>query len=62
MVRQAAMVVKCVLLMYYRNIKGRHYHRQDLDISQNLVLFGVDLKGWLLRHYISPSEMLHFYS
>uniref|UniRef100_A0ACD5W595 Uncharacterized protein n=1 Tax=Avena sativa TaxID=4498 RepID=A0ACD5W595_AVESA len=28
MVRQAAMVVKCVLLMYYRNSKGRHYRRQ----------------------------------
>jgi hypothetical protein len=28
MVRQAAMVVKCVLLMYYKNSKGRHYRRQ----------------------------------
>uniref|UniRef100_A0A452Y3Y3 RING-type domain-containing protein n=1 Tax=Aegilops tauschii subsp. strangulata TaxID=200361 RepID=A0A452Y3Y3_AEGTS len=28
MVRQAAMVVKCVLLIYYKNSKGRHYRRQ----------------------------------
>ncbi|KAM3349152.1 hypothetical protein ACQJBY_022344 [Aegilops geniculata] len=62
MVRRAAMVVKCVLLMYYKNSKGHHYHRQDLDISQNLVLSGVDLKCWLLQHCISPSEMLPLYS
>ncbi|XP_042389710.1 RING finger and transmembrane domain-containing protein 2-like [Zingiber officinale] len=28
MVRQAAMVVKCVLLMYYKNSKGRKYRKQ----------------------------------
>lgn len=28
MVRQTAMIVKCILLMYYRNTKGRSYRRQ----------------------------------
>ncbi|KAL6626823.1 hypothetical protein ACP70R_030549 [Stipagrostis hirtigluma subsp. patula] len=28
MVRQTAMVVKCILLMYYRNSRGRSYRRQ----------------------------------
>jgi hypothetical protein len=28
MVRQAAMAVKCMLLMYYKNCRGRHYRRQ----------------------------------
>ncbi|XP_020156470.1 uncharacterized protein [Aegilops tauschii subsp. strangulata] len=78
MVRQAAMVVKCVLLMYYVEYLKRpcpilcrisqatkfalNVLLQDLDISENLVLSGVDLKCWLLQHCISPSEMLHFYS
>uniref|UniRef100_A0A804NLC4 Uncharacterized protein n=1 Tax=Zea mays TaxID=4577 RepID=A0A804NLC4_MAIZE len=28
MVRQTAMVVKCLLLMYYKNSRGRSYRRQ----------------------------------
>ncbi|KAF3333589.1 RING finger and transmembrane domain-containing protein 1 [Carex littledalei] len=28
LVRQAAMIVKCMLLMYYKNCKGRNYRRQ----------------------------------
>ncbi|ERN04265.1 hypothetical protein AMTR_s00077p00163180 [Amborella trichopoda] len=28
MVRQAAMVVKCILLMYYKNSRGRNYRKQ----------------------------------
>nr|CAB3461851.1 unnamed protein product [Digitaria exilis] len=32
MVRQAAMAVKCVLLMYYKNCRGRNYRRQKLDL------------------------------
>jgi hypothetical protein len=28
LVRQAAMIVKCMLLMYYKNSKGRNYRRQ----------------------------------
>jgi len=26
--RQAAMVVKCILLMYYKNSRGRNYRKQ----------------------------------
>ncbi|VAH03711.1 unnamed protein product [Triticum turgidum subsp. durum] len=29
MVRQAAMTVKCMLLMYYKNSRGRNYRRQE---------------------------------
>uniref|UniRef100_A0A2P2LNZ6 RING finger and transmembrane domain-containing protein 2-like n=1 Tax=Rhizophora mucronata TaxID=61149 RepID=A0A2P2LNZ6_RHIMU len=28
LVRQAAMVLKCFLLMYYKNIRGRNYRKQ----------------------------------
>ncbi|RZR76603.1 hypothetical protein BHM03_00001449 [Ensete ventricosum] len=30
--RQAAMVVKCVLLIYYKNFKGRGYRKQVLEL------------------------------
>nr|CAB3465641.1 unnamed protein product [Digitaria exilis] len=32
MVRQTAMAVKCILLMYYKNCRGRNYRRQKLDL------------------------------
>ncbi|KAH7677638.1 Zinc finger RING/FYVE/PHD-type protein [Dioscorea alata] len=40
MVRQAAMVVKCVLLMYYKNNRGRNYRRQGqmLTLVEYLLL------------------------
>ncbi|PUZ66821.1 hypothetical protein GQ55_3G369000 [Panicum hallii var. hallii] len=40
MVRQAAMAVKCMLLMYYKNCRGRHYRRQGqmLTLVEYLLL------------------------
>ncbi|OWM67029.1 RING finger and transmembrane domain-containing protein 2 isoform X2 [Punica granatum] len=40
MVRQAAMVLKCFLLMYYRNSRGRNYRRQGqmLTLVEYLLL------------------------
>ncbi|KAH7667444.1 Zinc finger RING/FYVE/PHD-type protein [Dioscorea alata] len=40
MVRQAAMVVKCVLLMYYKNSRGRNYRKQGqmLTLVEYLLL------------------------
>ncbi|KAK9159357.1 hypothetical protein Scep_005931 [Stephania cephalantha] len=40
MVRQAAMIFKCILLMYYRNSRGRNYRRQGqmLTLVEYLLL------------------------
>ncbi|CAN0842697.1 RING finger and transmembrane domain-containing protein 2 [Linum grandiflorum] len=40
LVRQAAMVMKCILLMYYRNSRGRNYRRQGqmLTLIEYLML------------------------
>uniref|UniRef100_A0ACD5TJP5 Uncharacterized protein n=1 Tax=Avena sativa TaxID=4498 RepID=A0ACD5TJP5_AVESA len=40
MVRQAAMTVKCILLMYYKNSRGRNYRRQGqmLTLVEYLLL------------------------
>ncbi|OEL15865.1 RING finger and transmembrane domain-containing protein 2, partial [Dichanthelium oligosanthes] len=40
MVRQAAMAVKCILLMYYKNCRGRNYRRQGqmLTLVEYLLL------------------------
>ncbi|CAN1333863.1 RING finger and transmembrane domain-containing protein 2 [Linum perenne] len=40
LVRQAAMVIKCILLMYYRNSRGRNYRRQGqmLTLIEYLML------------------------
>ncbi|XP_043697992.1 RING finger and transmembrane domain-containing protein 2-like isoform X1 [Telopea speciosissima] len=40
MVRQAAMVLKCILLMYYKNNRGRNYRRQGqmLTLVEYLLL------------------------
>lgn len=40
MVRQAAMAVKCMLLMYYKNCRGRNYRRQGqmLTLAEYLLL------------------------
>ncbi|VAH03712.1 unnamed protein product [Triticum turgidum subsp. durum] len=40
MVRQAAMTVKCMLLMYYKNSRGRNYRRQGqmLTLVEYLLL------------------------
>ncbi|CAL5343172.1 unnamed protein product [Camellia sinensis] len=40
LVRQAAMVLKCILLMYYKNSRGRNYRRQGqmLTLVEYLLL------------------------
>ncbi|KMT06481.1 hypothetical protein BVRB_7g156600 [Beta vulgaris subsp. vulgaris] len=40
LVRQAAMIVKCILLMYYKNSRGRNYRRQGqiLTLVEYLLL------------------------
>ncbi|KAG8377153.1 hypothetical protein BUALT_Bualt09G0138900 [Buddleja alternifolia] len=40
LIRQAAMVLKCVLLMYYKNSRGRNYRRQGqmLTLVEYLIL------------------------
>ncbi|XP_028077014.1 RING finger and transmembrane domain-containing protein 2-like [Camellia sinensis] len=40
LVRQAAMVLNCILLMYYKNSRGRNYRRQDqmLTLVEYLLL------------------------
>ena len=39
MVRQAAMTVKCLLLMYYKNSRGRNYRRQVIISSMLFKLY-----------------------
>ena len=39
MVRQAAMAVKCMLLMYYKNCRGRNYRRQVAIFLKFLCFF-----------------------
>lgn len=38
MVRQAAMALKCVLLMYYKNSRGRDNHKQVISYSNLKVI------------------------
>ncbi|XP_051130428.1 uncharacterized protein LOC127250962 isoform X2 [Andrographis paniculata] len=38
LVRQAAMVLKCALLMYYKNSRGRNYRTQMLTLIEYLLL------------------------
>ena len=37
-VRQAAMAVKCMLLLYYKNCRGRNYRRQVTYFSNSYAL------------------------
>ncbi|KAA0052087.1 vacuolar fusion protein CCZ1-like protein isoform X1 [Cucumis melo var. makuwa] len=44
LVRQAVMVVKCVLLMYYKNSRGRNYRKQDSLLAMSKLREKVDLE------------------
>lgn len=57
MVRQTAMIVKCILLMYYRNTKGRSYRRQVINHSTFVTLDSCDVH---LGVFLDSSAVLLF--
>ena len=47
MVRQAAMALKCILLIYYKNSRGRDYRKQVIKIMNFQKFFSVDASSFL---------------
>ncbi|TVU21651.1 hypothetical protein EJB05_31301, partial [Eragrostis curvula] len=56
MVRQTAMVVKCILLMYYKNSRGRSYRRQVQSFLT--ALRALSLKDFHYGSYATSEQVL----